>query len=444
MLILDEEAGNMSKKVAVFVWNHFTNDARVMRECMALQKAGYEVDLIAIHDPKQSDLPYQEAPANRFTVYRVKAGYPTFLKSIIRLLKYIKHHIWCLALISGLFLSLLLFFPLPMLLISISASFLCLRKVQILLRRSILILRMIRRGLAGGYDMYHANDLNTLPQAVICAKVFHKKKLIYDSHEVQTSRTGYNHPIYGISEKFFLHFTDVCIHENDTRAAYIEKKYHFYPKVVHNYPNKVYPEEQQAIDLHALLAIPSTEPILLYQGGVQIGRGLDKLVEAAPYFERGVVVIIGDGRMKEALQKQVVDAMLADKIKFLPKVPLQDLLSYTKNAYLGFQVLNNVCFNHYSASSNKLFEYIMSGIPVIGSDFPEIRKIVLGEEVGIVVDSHDPMAIAAAVNKLLANPELREKYSENCYRAREIYNWEQEKAHFLEIYKEVEDGHDKE
>lgn len=46
------------KKVCMFVWNHFTNDARVLRECTALAESGYEVDLICIHDWKQEDLPY--------------------------------------------------------------------------------------------------------------------------------------------------------------------------------------------------------------------------------------------------------------------------------------------------------------------------------------------------------------------------------------------------
>ena len=45
----------MSKKVCAFVWNHFTNDARVLRECTALAEAGYEVDLIAVHDAKNED-----------------------------------------------------------------------------------------------------------------------------------------------------------------------------------------------------------------------------------------------------------------------------------------------------------------------------------------------------------------------------------------------------
>ncbi|WP_430534613.1 glycosyltransferase [Listeria rocourtiae] len=434
----------MSKKIAVFVWNYFTNDARVMRECTALQEAGYHVDLIAIHDIKQPELPLQESPIENFTIYRVQNSYPAFLTPLINTMRLMKRSKLSLVLLSCIFLLLLLFFPLPTCIVSLVVAIFCHRKVQTLVRRSLIFTRMVRQGLAKRYDIYHANDLNTLPQATICAKVFRNKKLVYDSHEVQTSRTGYNNPMYGISEKFLLRFTDVCIHENDTRAAYIEERYHFYPKVIHNYPNKVYPEQAAGIAMHALLDIPETEPILLYQGGVQTGRGLDKLVEATALFDRGVVVIIGDGRIKAELQQRVIDANLEERIKFLPKVPLHDLLAYTKNAYLGFQILNNVCFNHYSASSNKLFEYVMSGVPVIGSDFPEIRKIVQGEQVGIVVDSHNPVSIAVGVNTLLADTELREKMRQNCFLAREKYNWDKEKAIFLEIYKELEDGHDKE
>ena len=49
------------------------------------------------------------------------------------------------------------------------------------------------------------------------------------------------------------------------------------------------------------------------------------------------------------------------EVKFIPKVPLDEFTKlYNRNAYLGFQVLNNIYFNHYSASSNKLFEYMIS------------------------------------------------------------------------------------
>lgn len=68
------------KKVCMFVWNHFTNDARVLRECTALVEAGYEVDLICIHDWKQVDLPTWEQRPEGFTVTRVKNRIPSLQK----------------------------------------------------------------------------------------------------------------------------------------------------------------------------------------------------------------------------------------------------------------------------------------------------------------------------------------------------------------------------
>ncbi|MGL4522072.1 MAG: glycosyltransferase, partial [Bacilli bacterium] len=99
--------------------------------------------------------------------------------------------------------------------------------------------------------------------------------------------------------------------------------------------------------------------------------------------------------------------------------------------------LNNVCFNHYSASSNKLFEYLMSGVPVIACSFPEIQKVVDKEQVGICVDSHDPASIAQGVNTLLADENLRNQFAANCLTARDKYNWDEEKEIFLAIYEKT-------
>ena len=161
--------------------------------------------------------------------------------------------------------------------------------------------------------------------------------------------TGYDSPIYGMIERFLIKFSDEMIAENHTRAKYNEELYGLYPNVIHNYPIPTHPELSSDINLNELLDLPKDEPILLYQGGIQQGRGLEQLVEAVPMIERGTVVFIGDGKIKPILLKMVADAGLEDRIKFIAKVPVNDLLSYTRNAYLGFQILNNINFNHYSA-----------------------------------------------------------------------------------------------
>jgi glycosyltransferase involved in cell wall biosynthesis len=425
----------MSKKVGMFVWNHFTNDARVLRECTALSEAGYDVDLICIHDPKDPTLPKFEQRNNRFKIYRLRR-YPILLELMQKVYHFSLKNKWFGVFFLALWAVLTYTAPIFFIPLTILAVILVKTKVNVIWVRGSLILRMILKGYRGNYDIYHSNDLNTLPQGYISAKWRLKpKKLIYDSHEVQTSRTGYNSPIHGKLEAFLIKKIDEMIVENNTRAKYNEDLYGFYPHVVHNYPFKQQTSNnEEKVDLHEILDIPKDEKILLYQGGIQTGRGLDKLIKAVPHFKEGTLVLIGEGKIKKELQNMVKEMNLEEKVKFHPKVPVGDLPKYTRNGYLGFQVLNNVCFNHYSASSNKLFEYMMAGVPVVACSFPEIQRVVEGDGTGVSVDSHDPISIADGVNWLLEHQEQYEEMKEKSVKASKKYNWDKEKNIFLNLY----------
>lgn len=365
----------MSKNVCMFVWNHFTNDARVLRECTALSEDGYHVDLICIEDPNDKELPLFEQVNPRFTVNRVKR-YPTTLIALQKVYKKILDNKFLLLISAVILLYLLINIPIFIICLTFIVVFFLKTKFKGIIIKGNIILRMIAKAYSSKYDIYHANDLNTLPQAYIASKLrLRRKKLVYDSHEVQTSRTGYNPKTIKLVESFFIKKIDTMIVENNTRAEFNEKLYGFYPHVLHNYPFINLDENNEKINLHKLLDLPKNEKILLYQGGIQIGRGLDKLVQAVPLFNEGTVVFIGDGKIKPTLIEMVKEMDLEGKVKFIPKIPLKELPKYTRNAYLGFQVLNNICFNHYSASSNKLFEYMMAGVPVVACDFPEIKKL---------------------------------------------------------------------
>jgi glycosyltransferase involved in cell wall biosynthesis len=421
----------------MFVMNQFTNDARVLRECTALSEAGYDVDLICIHDPKDPNLPRFEQRSDLFRVHRLRR-YPFLLELMQTMIKYLIQNK-----VLGLFVimlwGLLVYkFPIPTLIVTLLVFLLLKTKLRVVWIRGSIILGMILKGYRKNYDIYHSNDLNTLPQGYICSKFRLKsKKLIYDSHEVQTSRTGYSSPLYGKMEKFLITKIDEMIVENHTRAKYNEDLYDLYPHVVHNYPFKQTSVSVEKVDLHEILGIPKHEKILLYQGGIQTGRGLDKLIKAVPLFSEGILVLIGDGKIKNELQDMVKEMNLRKKVKFLSKVPLKELPKYTRNAHVGFQVLNNVCFNHYSASSNKLFEYMMAGVPVVACDFPEIKGVVVGDGTGVCVDSHDSASIAEGVNKLLSNPSMHTEMQKNAIEASKKYNWDNEKILFLDIYNNI-------
>src|SRR5699024_1955236 len=134
------------------------------------------------------------------------------------------------------------------------------------------MLKMMALGRKQDADVYHSHDLNTLLQGIASAKLRRKRKpLIYDSHEVQTSRTHYSFgKIYWI-EKFLLKFVDHVIVENDTRADYHRRLYKKRPTPVHNYSEFYDIEAVEADPIREEFKIPDTQKVVLYQGGMQEG-----------------------------------------------------------------------------------------------------------------------------------------------------------------------------
>ncbi|AFS69921.1 glycosyltransferase [Exiguobacterium antarcticum] len=409
------------KRVGMFVWNTFTNDARVLRECTALAEADYHVDLYCLND---GSLPKMEHHPAGFRILRIDRTPP--LETTLRRIR--KRNPITLMAGAGLLLLFPWLIPVLLILYVLQKS----RFVRYALYNIFGIVRMTRAARKHSYDIMHANDLNTLPQAIFSAK---GAKIVYDSHEVQTDRTGYGKG-QGLFERHLLRFVDRTIVENETRADYHASLYGERPAVLHNYPfyQEFVPSPRP---LHQELGISEDEPILLYQGGIQEGRGLERLIEAMPFIRSGTLLFIGDGKIKTRLQELAAQSPERERIHFLNKVPLNQLPTYTAAATVGFQVLQNVCFNHYSASSNKLFEYMAALVPVVAADLPEIRRVVETEAVGLLVDVESPEAIAVAVNQIVEEDGLRQAMKERTKQARRKYNWDKEKGRLLHVYREM-------
>ncbi|SQC69509.1 Uncharacterised protein [Listeria fleischmannii subsp. fleischmannii] len=240
----------MKKRVTMFLWNGFTNDARVLRECTALLDAGYFVQLIALKNTQ----PAIQIESENFRLHRISRQLIPFQK-------------------TGLFLIgiiITMFAPLLGALFFVFLLILLMTKLHYLVRNLILIGKMTAQGMIMRTDIYHANDLNTLLQAVLCSKV-KRKKLIFDSHEINTSRSGYDLPIYRVFERLLIRFPDYVIHENDTRAKYFRRVYGFNPEVIYNYP--FLQKNTDKIDLHNQLQLAETEPILLIKVDCKLDEG---------------------------------------------------------------------------------------------------------------------------------------------------------------------------
>lgn len=300
--------------------------------------------------------------------------------------------------------------------------------------------RFVRAGLAVGAAVWHSHDLNTLAVGVHCKKRRPGTRLVYDSHELATERsrmTPRARRRAGRQEKRGLRHVDEGIWTTRTRAEHVVRRYGIpFPTLIHNVPELL--EVQQGWDLHERLGIPTDRRLLVYQGSIQEYRGIEESIEAVTLLERCVLVIIGYGYHRPALEEMVRRRGLDDRVRFFGPIPNDELLYYTASADVGLCVIRGQSLSYRWSMPNKLFEYMMAGIPVVASDFEEMGRVVREEGVGTVCDPDDPESIAVAVRAIVDDPEAAARFRAATRVAISRYNWDHEEQKLLALYRRLE------
>jgi glycosyltransferase involved in cell wall biosynthesis len=392
------------RQISMMVWNEFTNDARVLKEAETLQYNNYQVTVFALHLPG---------------VTKKKEVMNTGVK-VVRIPR---------SPLSGLYKSKATTGPIN----KISFT----NKILTILSRlwaHILFLRLLIKSKP---DAIHAHDVNTLATAWLAAKIS-RAFLVYDAHEISTAREGYAsyRKIVGCIEKYLITKVSAVITTNDTRAKFLIRAYGIsQPLVIQNWPKYIKTRNNQKI--RNFLNLKENWPIVLYQGGLQQGRGLNHLIEAAASIPKIYFVFIGSGRIEKSLKELSVKFGMKNKVYFIPKVSLNELPIYTSSANIGIQPIENTCFNHFSADSNKVFEYIMSGIPIIASNLPEIRKLIKKYPVGLLFKQGVVEDLVKAINSLVNDNSKYNRFVKNTKKAKQNLCWERQQNSLVNLYNQL-------
>jgi glycosyltransferase involved in cell wall biosynthesis len=184
------------------------------------------------------------------------------------------------------------------------------------------------------------------------------------------------------------------------------------------------------------MQISQDQKIILYQGAVNVDRGLEEAILAMKYLKTdGILVIAGIGDEYERLQTFASDHGVSDKVRFLGQVPFQDLHSLTLMADIGLSVEKDVSINYHFCLPNKFLDYIQANIPVLVSPFPEMKAIVDHYRIGDFIQSHDPIELAAQLDSMLNDHEKMARYKENLLQAAEELCWEREEGKLMQVIK---------
>ncbi len=126
----------------------------------------------------------------------------------------------------------------------------------------------------------------------------------------------------------------------------------------------------------------SGEKMILYQGAVNQGRGLENAIRAMKYISGATLSIAGSGDILEQLRHLVKEEGLGGRVRFSDVFLSDDLSNLTLRADLGLSLEEDLGLNYRYALPNKLFDYVQANVPVLVSDLPEMSAIVRKYSIG--------------------------------------------------------------
>ncbi|WP_298667177.1 glycosyltransferase family 4 protein [uncultured Methanofollis sp.] len=299
--------------------------------------------------------------------------------------------------------------------------------------------RIFLAGLKEECDVYHCHELGSLFLGVLF-KLVKGTRLVYDVHEHWPSQfledIGINDTniFYNLLERFVLEYERFLSGFSDSILAVSES-------VAERFRDSGKP-------LWVILNVPVLQYSLcgdtcnknprelIYMGGkLQASHGVQECYDAVTRLKTDYpdirLTIVGklDDRLSQVLR--------GDNSHFnvTGTLPYDKMYKRICEGGIGLVFFQKVTYNMYVGLPNKLFDYMSCGLPVVASDFPEIRRIVGDCKCGILVGGNARYDIYGAIHYLIEHPDRAREMGENGKKAvEERYNWDRMEEMLFKAY----------
>lgn len=378
--------------MVMLLLNPFTHDSRVEKEAATLLEAGYRISVVAL---AADGLPTRELRAGVDVIRVQRPGWPPLLR----------------------------FF---------------------LVRR-----RMARVVLRLRPDAIHAHDTETLDIAGGVATAL-GVPIVFDSHELwlERVRRGRSSAYATLTRAYFarverrwLPRAAARITVSDPIAEHLRRRYGVADVVVlPNYPLPVEPPDPpwSLRRLPGATGVPADAPVVLFIGNATEGRGIEDLMAAMAMLPDAHLVLLGAANQDGYVRPLARRHHLAERVHVTPRVPTEHVVAYAASATVGMAAIPPVSLSYRYSLPNKLFQCMQAGLPVVASDFPQVRLVVEESGAGLTVNPLDAHAIAAAIRTYLDDPARRQADGARGRLAvRERFNWTAVESRLLEVYRRL-------
>ena len=288
-------------------------------------------------------------------------------------------------------------------------------------------------------DIVWANDTDTLPGCRAAASRCHAK-LVLDCHELFPEVPEIQHKplvkwVWRTVERWLMPKCDALLTVCDSIAEYYRLRYCVPMTVVRNLPACLDEPKHDRTDSTQSLqqSTPHTLPLLLYQGKVNLGRGVDWAIDAMEWLTDCRLTVAGDGDLLEAMRRYAAGKPWSDRISFTGRLVPEELHRLTPQADVGLVMLEDMGLSYHYALPNRIGDFVQAGVPMVVSDLPEMSTVVKRYRIGEVMREPGAQALAESVKKVLAHG----KGSYDFAAARKDMDWNKEKNKLIKTVNEL-------
>ncbi|MGB9723998.1 MAG: glycosyltransferase [Chloroflexia bacterium] len=197
--------------------------------------------------------------------------------------------------------------------------------------------------------------------------------------------------------------------------------------------------------LRAELGLSPGEPFLLAVGRLVRKKGFDILIRALPQVIQEVgpvrLVIAGRGDLQEELAALAGRLGVQDRVILAGAVERDRLPALFRSCDLLVVPSMHDERGNVDGLPNVVLEGMASGVAIVASEVAGIPQVISSEESGLLVPEQDPQALAAAIVRLLREPQLRARLGREARRRVEAeLNWPAVARQFEQVYRQVTGG----